>query len=76
MKKQYIRPITQVMAFEEESLMITASPGVGEGFDPDISIEAKKGGSFDWCEREWAAENDDAYGSSDFKLTKNNNLWD
>lgn len=68
MKKQYIKPVSQIMAFDEESLMITASPGVGGDYDPSISVEAKGGGLF--------GNYDDINGSNDFKLTIDNNLWD
>ena len=35
-KKQYIQPNAEIVRFKQESLMITASPGVSnEEFDPD-----------------------------------------
>lgn len=40
-KKQYIQPKAEIVCFKQESLMITASPGVGGNYDPSQPIEAK-----------------------------------
>ena len=40
-KKQYIKPLAEKMKFKLANLMITASPGVGGEYNPDLPIDAK-----------------------------------
>lgn len=40
-KRQYIKPLVEKMKFNLTNFMITASPGIGGDFDPDIPIDAK-----------------------------------
>lgn len=42
-KKQYIQPKTELIRLKPESMMITASPGVGGTYDPSQPIDAKSG---------------------------------
>ena len=44
-KKHYIAPKTKSITWSAESLMITASPGVGGGYNPGEEIESRKQGS-------------------------------
>ena len=41
-KKQYISPVTELIIVVRESLMETASPGVGGSYQPSRPIEAKE----------------------------------
>ena len=41
-KKQYTAPKTTSITWSAESLMITASPGVGGGYNPGEEIETRK----------------------------------
>ncbi|MBQ6652264.1 MAG: hypothetical protein IJM81_02550 [Prevotella sp.] len=40
-KKQYIKPLTESLKIRLTNLMITASPGVGGDYDPEMPIDAK-----------------------------------
>ena len=40
-KKQYVKPLAEKMKFKLANLMITASPGIGGDYDPDMPIDAK-----------------------------------
>ena len=40
-KKLYIEPKTYNISLATEQLMITASPGVGDGYDPGAGIDSK-----------------------------------
>lgn len=42
-KKQYIQPKAELIRLKPESMMITASPGVGGTYDPSQPIDAKSG---------------------------------
>ena len=42
-KKQYIQPNAEIVRFKQESLTITASPGVGGEYNPSQPIESKRG---------------------------------
>ena len=44
-KKQYTAPKTTSITWSAESLMITASPGVGGGYNSGEEIESRKQGS-------------------------------
>jgi len=44
-RKQYIAPKTKSITWSAESLMITASPGVGGGYNSGEEIESRKQGS-------------------------------
>ncbi len=47
MKKLYIAPHTMQVKLALESIMITASPGVGGDYDPSGPIDAKSNTFFD-----------------------------
>ena len=47
-KKKYIIPGTEAVSLNSEYIMLTASPGVGGGFNPDDEeIGAKENNMFD-----------------------------
>lgn len=46
-KKQYIAPKITSITWSAESLMITASPGVGGGYNPGEEIGSRKQGPFE-----------------------------
>lgn len=46
-KKQYIQPETELVCPKAEDLMISASPGVGGGYNPSLPIDAKQEDFFD-----------------------------
>ena len=43
MKKEYIAPSVEMVNLDNESLLYTASPGIGGDYDPDMPIDAKPG---------------------------------
>ena len=45
--KKYITPAIKVVRMNSESIMLTASPGVGGGYDPGSEIDAKENGAFE-----------------------------
>ena len=46
--KKYITPAIKVVRMNSENIMLTASPGVGEGeWDPNSGIDAKENGAFE-----------------------------
>lgn len=48
-KKKYIIPVTEAVRLNSEYIMLTASPGVGGGFNPDEGDEigAKENNMFE-----------------------------
>ena len=48
-KKKYIIPVTEAIRLNSEYIMLTASPGVGGGFNPDEGDEigAKENNMFE-----------------------------
>lgn len=57
--KEYTTPLTNINILAIENLMITASPGIGGDYDPDIPIGAKPT-TFDYNEDE-GDDDDDPY---------------
>jgi hypothetical protein len=51
-KKLYIEPKTYNISLATEQLMITASPGVGDGYDPGAGIDSKGSNFFEEDEEE------------------------
>ena len=51
-KKLYIEPKTYNISLATEQLMITASPGVGDGYDPGAGVDSKGSNCFDDEEEE------------------------
>ncbi len=51
-KKLYIEPKTYNISLATEQLMITASPGVGDDFDPGAGADSKGSNYFDEEEEE------------------------
>ena len=45
--KKYITPAIKVVRMNSENIMLTASPGVGGDYDPNLGIDAKENGSFE-----------------------------
>lgn len=45
--KKYITPAIKVVRMNSESIMLTASPGVGGDYDPNLGIDAKENGAFE-----------------------------
>jgi len=45
--KKYITPAIKVVRMNSENIMLTASPGVGGGYDPGLGIDAKENGAFE-----------------------------
>lgn len=62
-KKQYIQPEIELVCPETEDLMISASPGVGGGYNHSLPINAKQGDFFD-DEEEDEEEEDEGVGQS------------
>ena len=51
-KKLYIEPKTYNISLATEQLMITASPGVGDDFDPGAGADSKGSNCFEEDEEE------------------------
>ena len=51
-KKLYIEPKTYNISMATEQLMITASPGVGDDFDPGAGADSKGSNCFEEDEEE------------------------
>ena len=46
-KKKYITPAIEVVRMSTENIMLTASPGVGGDYNPNLPIGAKQNGFFE-----------------------------
>ena len=46
-KKYYVAPKASPITWSAESLMITASPGVGGGYNPGEDIDTRRQGPFE-----------------------------
>ena len=51
-KKLYIEPKTYNISVATEQLMITASPGVGDDYDPGAGVDSKGSNCFEEDEEE------------------------
>lgn len=76
MKKKYIAPKAEIVNVLNESLLETASPGVGGDYNPDEPIGAKRGDLYFDYEEEVANDYGPGYNYGEQQWYTHRSLWD